>query len=64
MERMTPLKAMRGKCLDCCAGSGYEVAHCCIENCPLFSYRFGRRPGSDGANSRMSNERLRPNVCA
>lgn len=54
MERMTPLKAMRAKCLDCCAGSRYEVAHCCMENCPLFPYRFGRRPGS--GRSKLTDE--------
>ena len=56
MERMTPLKAMRAKCLDCCAGSRHEVAHCCIENCPLYPYRFGRRPGS--GRRQLTDEQL------
>ena len=43
----TPIKSMRFKCLDCCAGSAPEVKKCeCIE-CPLWLYRFGRRPSKE-----------------
>ena len=42
--RITPLKAIRAKCLDCCAGQVAEVRRCELENCPLFRYRFGKRP--------------------
>lgn len=41
---MTPLKAIRAKCLDCCGGSYKEVKHCPIKDCPLRPYRMGRRP--------------------
>jgi len=44
MKILRPLRAIRAKCLDCCGGSAREVALCEIENCPLFPYRFGKRP--------------------
>jgi hypothetical protein len=44
MKVLTPLKAIRAKCLDCCGGSANEVKLCEIEDCPLFPYRFGKRP--------------------
>jgi len=40
----TPIKAMRKKCLDCCCGSRKEVRECPVVQCPLYPYRFGRRP--------------------
>ena len=40
----TPLKAMRAKCLDCSGGSPKEVRLCPVSNCPLWEYRFGKRP--------------------
>ena len=42
--RMTPMKAIRAKCLDCCAGQVAEIRRCELKNCPLFPYRFGKRP--------------------
>ena len=41
---MTPMKAIRAKCIDCCCGSIYEPAHCTAFNCPLHPYRAGHRP--------------------
>jgi len=41
---MTPLQAIRAKCLDCSAGSAYEVRMCVIPECSLFPYRFGKNP--------------------
>ena len=45
MKKLTPMRAIRGKCLDCCCGSPAEVRMCPAENCPLHPYRFGKRPG-------------------
>lgn len=42
----TPLKSIRLKCLDCCAGSSLEVSRCHIETCSLHPFRFGKRPGT------------------
>ena len=38
------LKAVRGRCLDCCCFQPGEVAKCSATTCPLWPYRFGRDP--------------------
>ena len=35
MEVLTPVKAIRAKCLDCCCDSMKEVRECPIVKCPL-----------------------------
>ena len=40
----SPVKAIRAKCLDCCAGSVVEVRECPVAGCPLHPYRMGRNP--------------------
>lgn len=40
-ELLTPMKAIRSKCLDCCCGSAKEAALCTVTSCPLWPYRFG-----------------------
>lgn len=45
---MTPLKAIRAKCLDCSCGQWYEVKTCPITGCPLYQYRFGHNPALAG----------------
>lgn len=37
-------KAIRLKCLDCCADVPTEVKRCQNVQCPLFPFRFGCRP--------------------
>lgn len=44
IRKLTTLKAIRRKCLDCCAGSANEVKLCGAEDCPLYAYRFGKIP--------------------
>lgn len=45
---MTPLKAIRLKCLDCCCGSAKEVKLCVCPDCSLFPFRFGKNPNRAG----------------
>jgi len=40
---MTPRRAIREHCLDCCLGSATEVANCTATECILYSYRNGHR---------------------
>lgn len=47
-EILTPVKAMRAKCLDCCCGSAQEVKLCPITDCPLYPYRMGHNPNRKG----------------
>lgn len=44
---LTPLKAIRAKCLDCCCGDKKEVRECTLEKCTLHPYRMGKRPKVD-----------------
>ena len=44
MKPTTPMKAIRLKCLDCCAGQLLEINKCDFKNCPLWKYRTGHRP--------------------
>lgn len=45
MERvLTPIKAIRAKCLECSCGDRAEVRNCVIKSCALYPYRLGHRP--------------------
>ena len=41
---MTPLKAIRLKCLDCMCNNAAEVSRCVCPDCSLFPFRFGTNP--------------------
>lgn len=43
-KRISPIKAIRLKCLDCCCGSSNEVKLCPAESCPLHPFRYGKNP--------------------
>ncbi len=43
---LRPLRAIRTKCLECCAGSSHEIARCKITDCTLWPYRSGKRPST------------------
>ena len=47
MKILTPIKAIRAKCLDCCCGQRAEVKLCKLETCSLHPYRMGKRPKRD-----------------
>ena len=47
---MTPIKAIRLKCLDCCFGQINEVRLCPSEDCSLWPYRMGHNPKLQGRN--------------
>ncbi len=44
MDVLTPMKAIRAKCLDRSAGSANEVKLCPVTSCPLYLFRFGKNP--------------------
>jgi len=48
VTRLTPVKAIRAKCLDCCCGQRGEVRQCSVCTCSLHPYRLGKRPGESG----------------
>jgi hypothetical protein len=43
-KRLTPIKAIRAKCLDCSCDSFSEVKLCPDKECALYPYRMGKRP--------------------
>ena len=45
---MTPLKAIRAKCLDCSGKQPKEVRECQITSCALWPYRLGHNPKRAG----------------
>lgn len=50
-KRMSPLKAIRLRCLDCCNEQPSEVRKCTAVTCPLWPFRMSKNPwygsGSD-----------------
>ena len=49
-KTMTPMKAIRAKCLDCCGGQYSEVKLCLCINCPLYDFRLGKNPNRKPRN--------------
>lgn len=45
---LTPLKAIRAKCLDCCCDQSNEVRLCPCKSCTLWPFRFGKNPNRAG----------------
>jgi len=41
---LTPIRAIRFYCLECCCGQVREIRECAIPNCALYPYRLGKRP--------------------
>ena len=39
MKKLTPLQAVRKKCLWCCCGQSGEVSLCTCDECSLYPYR-------------------------
>jgi hypothetical protein len=56
MERLTPVKAMRAKCLDCMGGQPSGVRKCEFNECPLFNYRMGKNPNRKGIGGRQKEK--------
>lgn len=54
-KRLTPIKAIRAKCLDCCCWQKNEVKLCPVRDCALYPYRMGHNPYiKRKANAHMS----------
>ena len=45
--RVTPLRAVRQECLDCCGGSANEVRLCVSKSCASWPFRLGKRPTAE-----------------
>ncbi|MBP3897147.1 MAG: hypothetical protein J6D57_04845 [Mogibacterium sp.] len=47
MAKLTPIKAIRAKCVDCSGGELREIRECPMTKCPIWPYRMGKRPKED-----------------
>ena len=53
---MSPLKAIKEKCLDCCCWQAYEVRICDMNDCPLHPFRLGKHPKGSTNRKPMTEE--------
>lgn len=58
-EIVSPLKAIKAKCLDCCCEQINEVKLCPVVDCPLYPFRFGKNPFSKRELTEEQKEVLR-----
>jgi len=53
-KRMSPLMAIRARCLDCCSFQYAEVNRCPVKDCPLYHFRSGKN--NTGGKDRKDSE--------
>jgi len=51
-KTLTPIKAIRAKCMQCSNWQHSEVKKCPVTDCALWPYRFGKKPDQQGAKNR------------
>ena len=56
--RVSPLRALRLKCLDCCNDSAQEVRLCTAVDCPSWPFRIGRNPWRTPLDARERAQRV------
>ena len=54
-KMVSPLAAIKRKCLDCSGGNVYEAQNCQCTGCAIYPFRFGRNP----YGNELSEEELR-----
>lgn len=55
--KITPMKAIRNKCLECSSSQLKEVRECPISWCPLWRYRMGKRPPKESIEGDAAREK-------
>ena len=58
-KRLTPIKAITAKCLDCCCWNSNEVRLCPVRDCALHPYRMGHNPYINRKGDPHFGERMR-----
>ncbi len=48
MKKLTPIQAIRHKCLECQAKRYSLIRNCEEKDCPLHRFRLGRNPNYSG----------------
>jgi hypothetical protein len=56
-SRVSPLRALRLKCLDCCNDSAQEVRLCAAVDCPSWPFRMGRNPWRPPLSAEVRTQR-------
>ena len=51
---LTPIKAIRAKCIDCMCGLTHEVKLCPVTDCSLWPYRMGHNPNRKGKGGKFA----------
>ncbi|HEC87931.1 MAG TPA: hypothetical protein ENI52_01285 [Thermoplasmata archaeon] len=59
-KHLTPCKAIRLFCIDCCGGNRKGPRRCQDKECPLYAFRLGRNPNYSKKISSHSNKKLSP----
>ena len=54
-KKITPIKAIREKCMDCCCWQINEVRECLSEECALHPFRMGKT-GTHANKGRVLSE--------
>ena len=57
--KVSPLRALRLKCLDCCNDSAQEVRLCTAVDCPSWPFRMGRNPWASEARREIGRSAAR-----
>jgi len=58
VKMLTPIKAIRAKCLDCMCQQPKEVKLCRTVTCALWPYRMGRRPAASEGTTRETQKKV------
>ncbi|MFZ1081962.1 MAG: hypothetical protein WAO19_08550 [Candidatus Kryptoniota bacterium] len=58
MNKLSPLKSIRLKCLECSNDSTSEVRNCVITDCPLYEFRLGKNPNRKGVGNHTRHTRF------
>lgn len=54
---LTPIKAIRARCLDCSGGSAHDVKNCFLAGCALQPYRLGKNPNISAESREKARQR-------
>lgn len=62
MTKLTPLKAIRLKCLDCSGFQPKEARLCMCIDCPIYPYRLGHNPARMGISPSLNKKTFAESV--
>lgn len=61
-QALSRSKAIRTKCLECCAGNSAEVDRCTISDCALYPYRSAKARKLAQSEGRMAKRAMPQNA--